>query len=484
MKEDFSKTNINELHPSFFTNNKNHFFKSLSKIKDLESNSILILKGGDEIPRYSTDTVNYNFLQDSNFYYLTGVNSPGFHAIYDLSYNEITLYFNVPHPKDNEKDPRVYSNIPSLIEIERKYYMKCYDILDLYKNINLRKPSQIYFLFGTNSDSNLEISSGISTFQPTNDYKTLLNLVSLRKDLYETLADCRSVKLKTEYEVISYTVNETVRIHNKLLSKIRPNLNERDLENAFYEESRKLYCRERPYFPIVSSQTSNVHYHSNDKVISDCKLIMIDAGIRIGNYCSDLTMTVPINGKFTQKQKDIYNLVLAANRQVLLIASEKKTWLELHLECELVLIKGLISLGLLNDYNPEEIRQKRVCSYFMYHGLGHFIGLEMHDVGGYLSFLPSRPKEFGLSSLRTTRQLKAGNVITVEPGIYFNMYLIEKGMNDSSISKYFNRKKIEEYKEVGGVRIEDMVFITENSCVLMSSGLKRTVEEIEEAMRK
>lgn len=216
MKDDFSKVNINDLDNSFFIDNKNWFFKSISNIKDIEKDSILILKGGDEVPRYSTDTVNYNFIQDSNFYYLTGVKSPGFHAVYDLSYNEITLYFNVPHPKENERDPRIYSNIPSLIEIERKYYMKCYDILDLYKNIYLRNPSQIYFLIGTNSDSGLEIPSGFSTFKPTNDYKSLLSLVSLRKDLYETLADCRSVKLKKEYEVISYTVNQTVLIHNKL----------------------------------------------------------------------------------------------------------------------------------------------------------------------------------------------------------------------------------------------------------------------------
>ena len=147
-------------------------------------------------------------------------------------------------------------------------------------------------------------------------------------------------------------------------------------------------------------------------------------GTKLCNYISDLTRTVPVSGTYTDKQKQIYNIVLNANKAVIETAKPGVAWLDCHLKAEEVILEGLKGLGLLGDFDIQEMRDARVAYYFMPHGIGHFIGLETHDVGGYLSFTPQRPQEIGLNKLRTIRTLVKGNVITNEPGIYFIPYLL------------------------------------------------------------
>ncbi len=156
----------------------------------------------------------------------------------------------------------------------------------------------------------------------------------------------------------------------------------------------------------------------------------------------------------------------------------------MHLKAEEKLLEGLKNIGLLGDFEVTEMRDARVAYYFMPYGLGHFIGLDAHDVGGYLSFTPSRPTEIGLSSLRTARTLVKGNVITNEPGIYFIQPLLEKAFKDETISKYFNDDKIKEYYDFGGIRIADDLLVTDDGVETLSKALPKTVEAIEETMKK
>jgi Xaa-Pro dipeptidase len=136
----------------------------------------------------------------------------------------------------------------------------------------------------------------------------------------------------------------------------------------------------------------------------------------------------------------------------------------------------------LNQFDVEEMVSKRVCYYFMPHGVGHLLGLDVHDVGGYLSFTPERSNELGLKSLRSARYLSVNTVMTIEPGVYFIPFLLEKAFKDAKIAKYFNESKIKEYYDVGGVRIEDNIVVTADGCENLTQGLPRTVEEIEKVM--
>ena len=142
----------------------------------------------------------------------------------------------------------------------------------------------------------------------------------------------------------------------------------------------------------------NLHYINNDQELKDGQLILMDMGGLAGGYVSDVTSTVPVNGKFTNKQKEIYNIVLDANLKVQQEAKPGVSWLDMHLAAERVIITGLRSLGLLsNSYTVDQMLNDRVAYYFMPHGLGHLIGIDVHDAGGYLSFTPSRSKEKGLN---------------------------------------------------------------------------------------
>ena len=208
----------------------------------------------------------------------------------------------------------------------------------------------------------------------------------------------------------------------------------------------------------------------------------MDMGGLAAGYVSDVTSTVPVSGTFDETQKKIYNIVLDANREVMKRAKPGVSWVDMHLAAEEVILTGLKNLGLLQG-EVKDMLNDRVCYYFMPHGLGHLMGLDVHDVGGYLSFTPERSKEKGLDCLRTARILEKNMILSDEPGIYFIPYLLEKGFNDEKVKKYFAQDEIKKYYEFGGVRIEDDILITDDGCVNLTEGLPRTVEDIEKTMK-
>lgn len=219
--------------------------------------------------------------------------------------------------------------------------------------------------------------------------------------------------------------------------------------------------------------------------------MLTDQGHQVHHYASDVTISFPVNGKFTQKQKDIYDIVLKANRAVFNALKPGVSWHEMHLLSERITLEGLVKLGLLTG-DVDEMLNERVGFVFQPHGLGHLIGLDVHDAGGYLDdsagkdfATPERDQRPGLKNLRTARLMKEGMCMTIEPGCYFRDFLLDGEIDNINIDlKYINRDLIKEYqKEVGGVRIEDVVAITADGCELLSFGVPRTTEEIESCMR-
>ena len=481
-EDDFKYANIKGLNPQHFRDNLKAFIDNINrKLKYFEKNSLLLIEGGKNPVRFDTDTNMYYFYQDPNFFYLTGINAIDFYGFLDFTTEELTVFM----PNASEKE-RVYTRIPSYEEILQKYGIKCLDLADLYQTISFRNPKKLYRLKGTNSDSNHAVKT--ASFNPPEKYSNLSKLIDDNELIYEILSDTRTRKTQKEKNLISYVVEKTCEAHIETIKSIEPNKIEREVENVFKSfVNKNLYCRENSYSPIVGTgvNSGTLHYGKNDQTLKDGDLVLFDMGCRVAGYCSDITSTVPVNGKFTDKQKQIYNIVLKANRSVMEASKPGVYWPEMHLLAEKIILTELQKLGLLkSEFKVEDMLKDRLGYYFMPHGLGHFIGMDCHDVGGYLSFTPPRSDLPGLKQLRTSRYLQEGNLITIEPGCYFIPFLLDKAMNDNTLQKYLNKTLIrDEYYSFGGVRIEDNVYISKSGAENLSKSLPRTVEEIEKLMK-
>ena len=215
--------------------------------------------------------------------------------------------------------------------------------------------------------------------------------------------------------------------------------------------------------------------------------MLTDQGHSVHHYTSDVTISFPVNGKFTPKQKDIYDLVLKCNRTVFDVLKPGVSWHAMHLLSERTMLEGMVKLGMLTG-DIDEMLEARIGFIFQPCGLGHLIGLDIHDAGGYLADItPDRDQRPGLNNLRTARVMQKGMCMTIEPGIYFRDFLLHGELDKERLNidlKYLNLDVIKAYQaESDGVRIEDVVAITEDGCELLSFGLPRTTEEIESCMR-
>ncbi|TGZ54537.1 Xaa-Pro dipeptidase [Temnothorax longispinosus] len=209
-----------------------------------------------------------------------------------------------------------------------------------------------------------------------------------------------------------------------------------------------------------------------------------------GNYCgyaADITCSFPANGKFTEDQKLIYNAVLKARDEVIKAAKPGVSWPDMHLLANRVMLTALKEGGLLVG-DVEDMIKEGLNEIFQPHGLGHLLGLDVHDVGGYLGYpsgrflTPERPTAPGVRKLRTARKLEAGMILTVEPGCYFIDTLLDQALANPEQSKFLVKDQLQRFRGFGGVRIEDDVLITETGVENLTD-VPRTVEEIESFMQ-
>ena len=242
-------------------------------------------------------------------------------------------------------------------------------------------------------------------------------------------------------------------------------------------------------FPIILTQHGEtLHNHDHSQLLEAGKMMLTDCGAeRVSCYCSDHTRTVPVGGKFEGRQKDIYNIVLACHDKALDITCPGITYKEVHLEVCKVLAQGLKDLGLMKG-NVEEAVAAGAHALFLPHGLGHMMGLDVHDMEDlgqiYVGYDDEvRPStQFGLASLRMGRRLKEGYVMTDEPGCYFIPALIDKWRTEKINAEFINFDELEKYKDFGGIRIEDDLLVTETGCRVLGKPIPKTVAEIEETM--
>jgi len=230
-----------------------------------------------------------------------------------------------------------------------------------------------------------------------------------------------------------------------------------------------------------------LHNTSYANTLEEGDLLLVDSGAESpGFYASDITRTMPVTGKFTSQQRDIYEVVLAANQAAIDAAVPGVTNRELHLLAARTITEGLKDIGVMKG-NVDRAVEAGAHALFFVHGLGHMIGLDVHDMEDLCDIIGYEPGEerssqFGLAALRLARKLEPGFVITIEPGIYFIAALVERWQGEGRCKGYIRYDRLDDYCGLGGVRIEDDVLITDDGHRVLGPPIPKTVAEIEEAM--
>ncbi|MCC5942815.1 MAG: aminopeptidase P family protein [Balneolaceae bacterium] len=438
-----------------------HREKLLSLFEENQE-GIIYLKGAEIMYRYGTD-YEFPFRQESNFWYLTGVNEPDYHTIIDIKSGEFHLFT----PKRDAQFAVWHGRIKDTGEIEEAYKP---DHLhfgnELLTVLKSRKPEIIYCLDEEQAEFIEDLNREFKV-----DTETLADAITY----------CRSIK--TEFEL--NCMREAARVNNlahlEVMKSLKPGMNEYETKALFDYHQKKNGLLQPAYSGIHAGGVNSaiLHYTENNQPISDGDLYLIDAGYEYNGYASDVTRTFPANGRFTGDQAAIYQVCLDALNKTVDAVKPGVKMEELHLAACRIILHGLKEIGIVKG-NIEEMMEKNIFALFFPHGLGHFLGLETHDVGGYPKGV-DRIDRPGIRFLRVRRELMSGMVITIEPGIYFIPALLKPALENSEQAAYLNRGKVEGLFNFGGIRIEDNLIITEDGVENLTD-VPKEIKEIEEIM--
>ncbi|CAJ0948675.1 unnamed protein product, partial [Mesorhabditis belari] len=462
-----------------FTENRQRLVKAL-KEKITYPGAVVVLEGGHEKLRYNTDADDLPFRQESYFFWAFGVHEADSYGLIDIDSGKSVLFPPKLHPDyaiwDGKIEPEAWFQKKYEVDDVHFYDEKTPAIAETLKKFNAKK---LLLLKADNSDSNHVLQP--AEFKGKEEFSIDVDL------LYPIIAELRVFKTDLELEVLRYASKIASDAHKAVMKHIKPGLFEYQCESLFRHTSYYTGgCRHLAYTCIAASgcNGSILHYgHANApnaREVKDGDMCLFDMGPEYNCYASDVTTSFPVNGKFTDKQKIIYNAVLDANRVILREAKPGVRWAAMHKLSEKVILEHLVKAGLLHG-DVDAMVESRLGAVFMPHGLGHFMGLDVHDCGGYLGDAEPRYKEPGLKSLRTTRTLQERMVITIEPGCYFIDFLLDAAFADPKLNQFMNKERIAEFRGSGGVRIEDDVVIWAKGNENMSQ-VPRTVEEIEHFM--
>ncbi len=440
---------------------------------------LILLPGNAESPaNYPNNT--YHFRQDSTFLYFFGLNIPGLAGLLDTETGEEMLFGD-----DFTMDDIIWMGPqPSVAELGASVGVaSTAPVAKLYEKINLavRMGRRIHFL-PPYRDANKLLISALTGVRP----EAVADYISV--ELALAVVSLRECKSPAEIAEIERACEISYAMHTTAMRMCRPGVVEREIAGAI-EGIAMQHGAGVSFHSIVSQNGETLHNHYHGNTLAAGGLLLIDAGAEsVMNYCSDHTRTFPVSGKFTDRQRDVYNIVLAANDRAFELSRPGVLYKEIHIEAVKVIVEGLKGLGLMRG-DTDEIVEAGAHALFMPHGLGHQMGLDVHDMEdigekyvGY-DLETERSAALGLSSLRMGRRLKAGFVMTVEPGIYFIPAYIEKWRAEKLNAQYIDFDALAPYLDFGGIRIEDDILITpEGNRMLGERRIPATVEDIEALM--
>jgi len=450
------------------------------QLRSILDEGVAVFMGNNESPmNYKANP--FHFKQDSSFLYFFGLDHPELAGVVDLESGEDIIFGN-----DLTLDEIIWmGEQPSMKEralLAGVSSTETYKELGIYLENCLRDGKKIHYLppYRAETATELEWLLGIHHVQVVREVSV---------ELIKAVVALRSVKDEYEINDIEEAVNVAYEMHTAVMRMAKPGMYERELSGVL--EGIALSYGRPVSFPVILSingQTLHNHYHGN-KLTAE-RMLVTDAGTESQNgLASDITRTIPVSGKFSQRQKEIYEIVLKANKETISSIKAGITNKSLHMMASEIMATGLKDLGLMKG-NIEEAVSQGAHALFFPHGLGHMLGLDVHDMEGlgedYVGYDEEvqRSKQFGTAYLRLGKKLQSGYVITIEPGLYFIPALIDLWKGENRFKEFINYEKVESYKDFGGIRIEDDILVTAEGYRLLGKPIPKTVEEVEAEMAK
>jgi Xaa-Pro aminopeptidase len=453
-----------------------HIYKGRrEKLCKILKQGIVLFLGNSESPRNYPENA-YRFRQDSTFLYFFGLTRPELAVLYDLDNNKATLF------GENATEENIVwtgsqpdlGDLASQIGIDATLPLA--KLPGIIKNL-LDKNLQIHYLPPFRSSNKIVLSKLLQV--PVE--KVELNF---SKELVNAVISIRSVKETCEVREIEKALDLTRELHLKVMYNAHPGLQEKELVGMVYELAESHSC-DFAYPVILTVRGEILHNHMHGNTLKKGELLLGDFGVETNmGYAADITRTIPVESHFTTLQQEIYQVVLEAQQASVTSLASHVSFRDIHFISAMKIIAGLKGIGIMQG-DPEEAMELGAHSLFYPHGIGHMIGLDVHDMEdlgedrvGYAPDM-TRNKQFGLKSLRLAKKLKPGYVVSVEPGIYFIPALIDLWEGQKRFDSFINYDALKHYRSFGGIRIEDDFVITDNGARLLGHPIPKTVEEIE-----
>lgn len=447
--------------------------KRRETLRELEGADIILLPGNMDSPINCKDNC-YPFIQDSSFLYYFGMDHPGLIGILDAKNGKDYVF-----GKDYTMDDIVWMGKVKFLKEEAEELGLIF--LDKEELPSFIKERKIEFTNYYKAESVLEIAKLLEI----HPYELEENC---SERLVQKIIEQRKCKSEEEIEELEKAVNVTREMHLEAMRVVKAGMKEYEVVAALEAIAAK-YSSSLSFTTIFTKNGQILHNHRHDNVLEDGDLVLLDAGARIASgYCGDMTSSFPVSGKYTERQRQIYNIVISMFEKAEQLCKPGITYREVHLEVCKVMVEELQELGLFKG-EVDNIVTAGAHALFMPHGLGHMLGMDVHDMEnfgeekvGYSDFPKS--KQFGLASLRLGRELEEGFVYTIEPGIYFIPDLFEQWRAEKKFEEFLNYNRIEKYMDFGGIRYEGDFVITKDGCRRLGEKMLKYPEEVETYMKE
>lgn len=460
---------------------KDIYIQRRDSLKSNIDGGVVILMGNQESARNYHHNYEH-FRQDSTFLYYFGVSAENLVGVVDIDNNTETIYGN-----DYTIDDIIWmGDQPSVSDLAAGAGVSTTAPLnDLTTYINKAKASgrKIHFLPPYRNAIKLQLEALL-------DIKASELEKSCSMELVRAVVKDREIKSDVEIAELHRAFNLGYEMHTLAMRMARPGLGERQVAGAIEGVALRGGAGVS-FHNIVSHHGQTLHNHSHNNDLEAGRILLVDCGAEtVMNYCSDNTRSMPVTGTYTSKQRELYDILTSSFDRAISMTKAGLLNQEVQKETLRVLCNGLHSVGLIKG-DATEALESGVMSLFMPHGLGHQLGMDVHDMEnfgednvGYDAETP-RSKQFGFGSLRMGKRLRPGHVLSIEPGIYFIPKLINKWKEDGINSSFVNFDLIErEYLDFGGMRVEDTVVVTNDGCInLGDNRIPYTSTQIEEYMR-